>query len=382
MSKAVARRSEPEQRSNARAGVLRWRGQAPWALLALAACQGSCSKDAPVAPAGSAASGTSTAPAAPVAAASPPPAPPGPTTTTAAPLERAPVLELVQRWVRLQNAADFAGYSALYAPGFTGIKRVGERETAFDRAGWLQDRRQMFQRDQRVVASGVEVLRAGSEVKVLFEQKWSSATFADRGQKLLTLIPTGSGWQIAREEMLDSRLLPAGERSGMCAQLHELSASDDASLRYFAEVTPDQQGGAMEWSQVRSPEEANERSPDGTAWEQWTLAEREGWRLAVLWASSPSGDWADESEHCFRPDGTLAQLTDSLRTFYSEHGLVSDTITRSYAPDGRVLSSTTDARYVQSGKRAEPGTYHRPEATVIMKVSELPFASLLAPAPQ
>ena len=46
-------------------------------------------------------------------------------------------------------------------------------------------------------------------------------------------------------------------------------------------------------------------------------------------------------------------------------------------PSGAVSSSSTDARYVQSGKRAEPGTYHRPERPLVSKVSELPFASLL-----
>lgn len=287
------------------------------------------------------------------------------------------MLELVQRWVRLQNQADFAGYSALYAPGFSGIKRVGERQTLFDRAGWLQDRQKMFQRDQRVVASGVEILRSGEQLSVSFEQQWSSSTFADRGKKVLTLVPAGSGWQIVREEMLDSQRLPASERSGVCAQLHALLEGDDPSLKRFAEVTPNQQGAPMAWSLVRSQEEADERAPDGTAWEVWRLAEREGWRLAELAASSPSGDWVSESELCFRPDGTLAQLSDTLRTFYSEHGLVSDTVTRSFAPDGRVLSSTTDARYVQSGKRAEPATYLRPEPNVVLKVSDLPFASLL-----
>jgi hypothetical protein len=290
-------------------------------------------------------------------------------------------LELVQRWVRLQNEGNFAGSSALYAPDFAGIKRAGERQTVFDRAGWLQDRQKMFQRDQRVVASGVEILRAGSQLRVLFEQRWSSSSFADRGQKLLTLVPAGAGWQISREEMLDSKLLPASERSGACAQLHAAIESDDAGLKRFAEVTPNQQGAPMAWSQVRSQEEADERSPDGTAWEVWSVAEREGWRLAQLSSASPSGDHVSDSELCFRPDGTLAQLTDTLRTFYSEHGLVSDTITRSYGPDGRVLSSSRDARYVESGKRAEPGTYHRPEPAVAMKLSELPFASLLAPAP-
>lgn len=169
----------------------------------------------------------------------------------------------------------------------------------------------------------------------------------------------------------------AGERSEVCAQLHALLQSDDPSLKRFAEVTPNQQGAPMTWSLVRSQQEADERSPDGTAWELWRVAEREGWRLAVLAASSASGDRVSESELCFRPDGTLAQLTDTLRTSSAEHGLVSDTVARSFAPDGRVLSSTTDARYVQSGKRAEPGSYHRPDPTVLMKLSDLPFASLL-----
>lgn len=299
----------------------------------------------------------------------------------AEPLDRAPALELVQRWVRLQNEGNFAGYSALYAPGFSGIKRVGERQTVFDRAGWLQDRQRMFQRDQRVAVSGVEILRAGSQLSVLFEQRWSSSSFADRGQKLLTLEPAGAGWQIAREEMLDSTLLPASERSGVCAQLHGLLESDDPSLKRFAEVTPNQQGAPMTWSRVQSQMEADERSPDGTAWEVWSVVEREGWRLASLSASSPSGDWVNESELCFRPDGTLAQLSDTLRTFYSEHGLVSDTVRRSHAPDGRVLSSTTEARYVQSGKPAQRGTYHRPEPAPVTKLADLPFAGLLTAAP-
>lgn len=186
--------------------------------------------------------------------------------------------------------------------------------------------------------------------------------------------------QIARQERLDSRLLPASEQSGVCAQLHALLERDDPSLKRFAEVTPNQQGAPMEWSLVRSQQEADERSPDGTAWEVWRLAEREGWRLASLSASSASGGWVSESEHCFRPDGTLAQLTDTRRTFHSGHGLISDTVTRSYAPDGRVLSSKTDARQVQSGERAQPGMYHRPEPVAVTKVSELPFASLLTSA--
>lgn len=186
--------------------------------------------------------------------------------------------------------------------------------------------------------------------------------------------------QSAREQVLDAKPLPASERGGPCTHLHALIERDDASLQRFAEVTPDQQGAAMGWSLVRSRAEADERSADGTAWELWRVAEREGWRAAALSARSPSGDWVNETEHCFRPDGTLAQLTDTLRTSRSEHGPLSDTITRSYAPDGRVSSSARDVRHVPSGKRADPGTYQRPEPSVVTKLSELPFASLLGAA--
>lgn len=343
----------------------------------LGACQGGSAKEAPPAAGGGGGGAPAAAPGAGAGAVTPGTV----KSAQAAPaLDRAPVLELVQRWAKLQNDGNFAGYSALYAPGFSGVKRVGERPTVFDRAGWLQDRQKMFQRDQHVVASGVEILRSGDQLSVLFEQQWSSSTFADRGKKLLTLVPSGASWQIAREEMIDSKLLAPAERSGVCAQLHSLLESGGDGLQHYAEVTPNQQGAEMTWSAVRSQEEADERSPDGTAWELWTVAEREGWRLASLSASSASGDWISENELCFRPNGTLAQLTDTLRTFYSEHGLVNDTVTRSYAPDGSVLSSKRDARFVESGKRAAPGTYQRPEPSVVKTLSGLPFASLLQPA--
>jgi hypothetical protein len=61
-------------------------------------------------------------------------------------------------------------------------------------------------------------------------------------------------------------------------------------------------------------------------------------------------------------------------------GLVNESTLRSYAPDGRVLSSTSDARFVNSGKRAEPDMYLRSEPPVIAKLGDLPFASALAAA--
>lgn len=142
------------------------------------------------------------------------------------------------------------------------------------------------------------------------------------------------------------------ERSGVCADLHASLASGGKPVLYYAEVTPQQQGAPMQWAAVRSRKEADERSPEGTALELWTVAEREGWRLAVLTVASGSKDSASESELCFRPDGSLVQ---------------------------------TDARAVRgdkvpSGKRAEPGTDQRPEAPVVTKFSDLPFASLLEPA--
>jgi ketosteroid isomerase-like protein len=41
------------------------------------------------------------------------------------------------RWLDAQNTGDFAGYSALYAADFRGVRRSGKQTVRMDRAKWL-----------------------------------------------------------------------------------------------------------------------------------------------------------------------------------------------------------------------------------------------------
>jgi hypothetical protein len=63
----------------------------------------------------------------------------------AGPAPPAPSLEkearaLLDSWLASQNAGDFAAYQKLYAPTFSGIKRVGDRKTSYDHDQWMVDR--------------------------------------------------------------------------------------------------------------------------------------------------------------------------------------------------------------------------------------------------
>src|SRR6478735_4058355 len=66
--------------------------------------------------------------------------PPSASSATQAPasvsFDSASARQLVERWVRAQNDHDFTAYSALYAPRFSGTKRVGGYSKRFDRASW------------------------------------------------------------------------------------------------------------------------------------------------------------------------------------------------------------------------------------------------------
>ncbi len=160
--------------------------------------------DAPGPPATHVAAATSAASTAGSFTATPPST--APSTTHSAPwLLEADVLATFERWLLHQNNVDFPAYSSLYAPRFTGTKRVGARTTRFNRESWLEDRHGMFKPGLEVNASDVKVTVSGPLVaQVAFVQDFSSPRFSDRGKKQLLLTQTPEGLRIASEEMLES----------------------------------------------------------------------------------------------------------------------------------------------------------------------------------
>ncbi|MBK7072055.1 MAG: nuclear transport factor 2 family protein [Myxococcales bacterium] len=127
----------------------------------------------------------------------------------ATPDELAAAQAFVDRWLATQNAGDFAGYQALYADRFRGVRRTGRAVRRFDRPGWLADRKAMFRRPTVVAADHVVVYVAGPERQVFFTQTWSQGRFKDVGTKNLILEGTGAATKIRYEELLGSRVVPA-----------------------------------------------------------------------------------------------------------------------------------------------------------------------------
>jgi hypothetical protein len=122
------------------------------------------------------------------------------------PIAEQAVKTLVEQWLAAQNKGDFAAYEALYATKFFGIKRAGQREERFDRAGWLKDRQKMFQKPMSVELSDVQVHASSASADVELTQRWVSGKFEDKGPKRLLVVRDGAALKIAQEEMLRSKL--------------------------------------------------------------------------------------------------------------------------------------------------------------------------------
>lgn len=279
---------------------------------------------------------------------------------------------LVDRWVATQNALDFPGYSVLYADDFTGIKRVGDKVTSFDRTDWLNDRKTMFARDMRVEIFHLQVFKNQELLTATFTQQWTSSTFSDKGEKMLTLRLQAGRLLIVREEMLKSRI-NALEPTGRCSQLAEHLQEPAPDVQNYADLGSIYDKAPSKWVKVPSHADANKHAVDEYAWSFAAVTSQDGWTGVFMFHTSPSGDWSKATNYCFRPDGTLAQLVDQLGTFYSLSGFVSDTTTQTFSETGKGLSSKTEAYYPSGEGKPAPGSYMRPPPEVIPSLSKLPF---------
>jgi hypothetical protein len=113
---------------------------------------------------------------------------------------------LVDGWVAAQNRGDFAAYERLYAPEFSGVRRSGARTATFDRAGWMKDRKRMFQKPMTVEIADLRLASVGTQTIARFRQTWASGSYQDVGLKQLTM----AGGKIVREEMFDSAKVAPG----------------------------------------------------------------------------------------------------------------------------------------------------------------------------
>jgi hypothetical protein len=131
---------------------------------------------------------------------------------TAGPAAAAPtedqVVDLLRAWVIAQTTGDRAAYEKLYASSFQGVRRSGQKAVTFDRAGWITDRAKMFARPMQVEAGKPAITIADGKALARFVQTWGSGTYRDTGNKEIVVVVEGGEARIAREELIDSKMLP------------------------------------------------------------------------------------------------------------------------------------------------------------------------------
>jgi Domain of unknown function (DUF4440) len=124
-------------------------------------------------------------------------------------VEPAAVQALLDAWLKAQNEQDYDTYESLYASRFEGVRRSGSRTVRLDRAGWIADRKRMFQKRMSVELRDVEIEPFAMGAAVRFTQRWASGKYEDIGPKLMVIVLEKDALRIAREEMLSSQLLDA-----------------------------------------------------------------------------------------------------------------------------------------------------------------------------
>ena len=143
--------------------------------------------------------------------------------------------------------------------------------------------------------------------------------------------------------------------------------------------TADENSNTDRWRKFAS-EKALDKFRDGSETYDIAYNWRSGGKLIAsnFTHSSPSGDWVNYVNHCFRPDGTVARVETDYRTFMGDFKVVS---MRYFNSSGRQISSSIRYLDLQSGKAkdASDGVMGDAEsrAEYYKSVKKLPFAKLL-----
>jgi hypothetical protein len=173
----------------------------------------------------------------------------------------------------------------------------------------------------------------------------------------------------------------------LCNPAAKLDGAHKEHLRIYADlsdaVRPGPDDAAGKWREFKSDDEleayrVKQKAPNTKA-SIWNAPD--GTTIASLRFGSASGDWSDEVEYCFRPDGSLARAAAALANIEAE---VYGHRTTWFAADGAVLFTKEKAS--ENGRRRQPGPdlMEGLDATIVYPtVKSLPFlhAADAAPAP-
>ena len=166
-----------------------------------------------------------------------------------------------------------------------------------------------------------------------------------------------------------------------CDPLAKHAGHKENAPKIFADLSDLEEGSAAQWRALKDRRELDRRAGKDGVYTQAFVWKQDGGVFVLMFFTSPSGDWAEYGDYCYRADGSLARSVSTLNTFNvdaekDDDAPVSRIRTKHFGPDGRVLRSRTRVVNTKSRKPTKVSFMDRDES-VFRTIGDLPFAALL-----
>jgi hypothetical protein len=169
----------------------------------------------------------------------------------------------------------------------------------------------------------------------------------------------------------------------LCEPLARYARAKQNVPQIFADVSEQHdKGETPQWRVFQSKAELDRRATKDGLYTQAFVWKQKAGTFVLMYLTSPSGDWAEYADYCYRPDDSLARSVSTLNTFdvaTEAADPVSRVRTRHFDPDGRLLR--TRARVVDINTRKPTKVAFADQDDAVFKtLRELPFAGLAVAA--
>ncbi len=116
------------------------------------------------------------------------------------------VRNLINKWEQAQENKNIIVYRNCYGQPFTGIKRTKKSSSTYDYTGWMKDRSQMISKafNLSIEIKDLQISIDEDIATVTFEQIYRSASYSDRGPKVIKVKKFPDGEKIIYEELKNS----------------------------------------------------------------------------------------------------------------------------------------------------------------------------------
>lgn len=149
----------------------------------------------------------------------------------------------------------------------------------------------------------------------------------------------------------------------------------------FADVSDPQADKSSRWLRIKDKDELDRRAKDKGLYTQAFVWKQGSGTFVSVFFTSPSGDWGEYVDHCFRQDGSLARTEATLNTFnaYREddpEAPVSRIRTRYFDSAGKQIRARTRLVDIKTRKPLK-ASFQDDDEAIFRSIRKLPFGALL-----